>query len=437
MKKIFSMALVLLSGIMALTSCSEDRDDNPQIQTPTQFVLNNPVLAEQFVQLTEQNSVNLTWSQPNYSYNAFASYMVQVGIVQADGSTKWNEKTDENGKVTPVYLEKEYTVCNADVSGNEIAMALCAIDGVTEEDQYVDKGFREVAFRLKSVIKTTAGNVVPGSEIVSNSVSFKHMAGFCAIKSPAYVYLIGEPHGWIAPEAANAETLAGWRIYETQVGSNVFKGSLNIPAGKFRFRFYSTLSGWDGGASIGAQEDDKPITIELADNTYEGELAAPGKGSWEVADFAGGFVTITLDMNQKKVKFEYTGGKQAEAPTGFIYLVGAPEGWTGPTEENAAHYENWKLFSYPSTGEGVYTATFNIEAGKAMFRFYTALTGWNADSYGSQADDSPVDIALTDGKYTGSSTAGKGSWNIADWKGGKLKIVVDKNKNEVTFTKVQ
>lgn len=431
------MALVLLSGIMALTSCSEDRDDNPLVQTPTQFVLNTPVLAEQFVQLTENNSVNLTWSQPDYGYNAFATYMVQVGVVQADGTTKWNEKVDENGTATPVYLEKEYTVCNANISGREIATALCAIDGVTEADMYVDKGFREVAFRVKSVIKTTAGNIVNGSEIISNAVSFKHMAGFSAIKSPAYVYLIGAPHGWTTPAASNAEALAGWRLFETQVGSNVFKGSLEIPAGKFQFRFYSKLTDWDGGASIGSQEEDKPVDITLTDNAYEGGVVAPGKGSWSVESFEGGFVTITLDMNQKTVKFEYTGSQPAEPANGFIYLVGSPEGWAGPTEDNAAHYEDWKLFSYPSTGDGIYTATFDIEAGKAMFRFYTALTGWDADSYGSQVDDSAVDIALTDGKYTGAATTGKGSWNIPDWEGGKLKIVVDKNINQVTFTKVQ
>jgi starch-binding outer membrane protein SusE/F len=38
----------------------------------------------------------------------------------------------------------------------------------------------------------------------------------------------------------------------------------DIPAGKFQFRFYRSLSGWDVD-SIGAQVDDNPVDIEWID----------------------------------------------------------------------------------------------------------------------------------------------------------------------------
>lgn len=425
MKKIYSLALMLVAGLFALSSCSEDRDSNPTIQTPTQFVLNTPALAEQYIQLSADNSVNLTWSQPNYGYNAFATYMVQVGITE-NGQTRWNEDV----------LTREYTVCNANVNGQEIAEAICALDGVTGQDDYVDKGFREIAFRVISVIKTAAGEEVPGTRIVSNPVAYKHIASYCAVKSAAYIYIIGSCNGWTEPAANKAEELADWRIYETEIGSNVFKGSVEMPAGDLTFRFYTELTGWDGGASIGLISDDVSTPVSFENNVYSSELVSPGKGSWQFNGFAGGFITITVDMNQKLVKFEYTGGEQQEMPNGYIYLVGAPEGWTGPTEDNAAHYDDWKLYSYPSTGEGIYTGEFDIAEGKFMFRFYTALTGWDADSYGSQEADSPIDIALIDGMYEGDATKGKGSWNIPDWNGGKVKIVVDTKNNKVSFTKL-
>ena len=74
-----------------------------------------------------------------------------------------------------------------------------------------------------------------------------------------------------------------------------------------------------------------------------------------------------------------------------------------------------------------------------MFRFYTALTGWDADSYGSQADDNPIDCALDGGVYNGPIVKGKGSFNFPNWEGGKMKITVDlakENNYKVTMQKV-
>ncbi len=131
------------------------------------------------------------------------------------------------------------------------------------------------------------------------------------------------------------------------------------------------------------------------------------------------------------------GYKTLRAP-GSIYLVGAPEGWAGPTAANAAHYENWKLFEdNDKIGSKIYSATFDIPAGQFMFRFYTALTGWDADSFGSQVEDSPVDIELNDaGIYSGAGVAGKGSWSCPTWTGGEVTITVDLNAKTVEFKKV-
>ncbi|MGN0210886.1 MAG: SusE domain-containing protein [Muribaculaceae bacterium] len=111
---------------------------------------------------------------------------------------------------------------------------------------------------------------------------------------------------------------------------------------------------------------------------------------------------------------------------GFIFLVGQPEGWAGPTAGNAAHYEPWKLKeNADEIGSKVYHGTFTIDAGSAMFRFYTALTGWDADSYGSQADDSPLDFDFTDGQFSSRMVKGKGSFNFPNWTGGDMEITVD------------
>lgn len=131
------------------------------------------------------------------------------------------------------------------------------------------------------------------------------------------------------------------------------------------------------------------------------------------------------------VSYNQIKGYFAVAVPGYIYLVGAPEGWAGPTEANAAHYADWRLFEPGNAiGSKVYSGVFDVPAGSAMFRFYTALTGWDADSWGSQVDDNPIEFAdFTGGEgsteFSSTVVKGKGSFSFPNWLGGKMTIVVD------------
>ena len=298
MKKIFSFALMLMGFATALTSCQDDRDSNPTIGQPTQFVVNTSPVAGQYIQLSPDNKVNLTWSQPNYGYNALATYQIQVGINNG-GDVTWNTKDGADK-----YLETTYTMCNADISGEEIAEAICEIDGFADEDHYVDMGFREIAFRVKSSIQDSKGNDVAGTVIVSSPVIFDHMAAYCAIKSKASVWIIGNCGGWTEPKKSNQESLEDWRIYETEIGSKIFHGTYEMPEGDLTFRIYTALTGWDGGNSLGHQVDDVSTEVEFSGGVYTDQYVYPGKGSWTFLGFPGGPLEITLDMNQGTIKIE-------------------------------------------------------------------------------------------------------------------------------------
>ncbi len=122
---------------------------------------------------------------------------------------------------------------------------------------------------------------------------------------------------------------------------------------------------------------------------------------------------------------------------GYIYLVGQPSGWKDPFAINANHYEQWRLLEdADKIGSKIYHGTFDIKAGEAQFRFYTKLgTSWDDNSWGSQADDNPVDYELVDGTFAGKLVKGKGSLNFPGWTGGKMNITVDMSDNaNVTIT---
>ena len=159
--KYIKSSLLFAAFAMLFSACESDRDDNPTLgpsHTADEFVVNTSALADQFIQLTPDNTVKLTWSQPNYGVNTVVNYKIQVGL-RENGTDKWGE-----------YLETGYTSCSANISGEEIAKVICKLDGFATEDDYVDQGFREVIMRVAANIQTTSSKEVAGTNILSNIV---------------------------------------------------------------------------------------------------------------------------------------------------------------------------------------------------------------------------------------------------------------------------
>ena len=425
MKKL-SILFACLVAVLGFSSCE---DTDPQYQNPTKFVLNTPALANQLYELSADGTIDLSWSQPDYGYAATAAYYVQVSL---DG-------TDS----TFVECGTKYVRCYAQVKASEVAEAICKLRGIESEDDYTDEPARKVYFRVRALI-----DGIEGSEILSNVIALNQVKEYCAIQSPGYIYLIGNVGGWTGPDAANADALAKWRLFEsaTAIGSKIYSGVFDMPPSStmlddkgnlqgLLFRFYTELNGWDGGASVGMQVDDNPVAIQLVDGMYNGTLVAPGKGSVQILDWAGGSMKITVNLSGKVPSMIIEAGGVDTNSKNFIYIVGAVSGWTEPSEAYSAHYEDYKL--YDLEDNGVYSATFDLAADQGMFRFYNTLCGWAGnDSFGVKENDGDnVDVELTDGVYTGNYVAGKGNWNIAGWEGGKLAISVDVNTQKVTFTK--
>lgn len=138
-----------------------------------------------------------------------------------------------------------------------------------------------------------------------------------------------------------------------------------------------------------------------------------------------GYETSIIHSNV--VSYNYLKPYFAVAVPGYIYLVGNVTGWTEPSEGNASTYANWRLFEPDDAiGSKIYTGVFELTEAP-MFRFYTALTGWDADSYGYIVDDNATDFPEWNGStdFTASMIKGKGAYNFPNFPGGEVTITVN------------
>ena len=277
--------LIFLYGIIAILFNSCVEDDTQYVDTT--FILNTPALANQYYELTEDGTVDLSWSQPFSNYADETLYKVQVSL--------------EESFLDFMELSTEYEVCYAQVSSKEIAEAICKLRGITSEEEYTDEPARPVYFRVNAYVEGHED-----LDVISNVIKLNQVKGYCAIQSPGFIYLIGSVGGWTGPDAGNAGALAEWRLFEADdaIGSKIYSATFNMPAGSLTFRFYTELTGWDGGASVGTQVDDNPITVDMSSGKYSGVLVAPGKGSIQVDNWDGSPMKITVDLNVNSVLLE-------------------------------------------------------------------------------------------------------------------------------------
>ena len=269
MKK-FNYIFFSLLALLFATACEEPQDVNPVLQTPTKFVLNNPVMSTQYIELTPTTTVNMTCSQPDYGYAAAANYYAQVSFTE--DFAEWAEVN-----------ENPYTNCGKiEMSGEELAMAMCKLRGVTTEESYVDEAACPLYVRLRAEIKGAPEQ----SAIISNVVVLSQVKAYYAVKLPGYIYLVGQPSGWNEPSAGNAAHYENWKLLEAEdaIGSKIYSGTFEVAAGQATFRFYRKLQGWDAlddnGViySIGLQVEDKAMDVAFTDGIFSSAIV-DGKGS--------------------------------------------------------------------------------------------------------------------------------------------------------------
>ncbi len=312
------MAVLAFAGL-SLTGCEDNTDPKAQIPAENQKFLNTPALAHQTYVLNQTEGVEFTCSQPDFGGLATnPTYAVQVSLSPGFNSVpaQWLYTGSKSTPQNFIELPSTYTNTRFTVPAKEIADAVNGCRGYNDISQLSSPDYSDyegpLYVRLMAYFPSASEDVQNLYRTYSEPVKLDCVIGYPTVRQPGFIYLVGAPEGWAGPDEANATHYEPWMLYEAddQIGTQIYYGTFDIPAGKFQFRFYKALTGWDGGDSMGSQSDDSPVDIEFdSDGLFNGVVSIPGKGSWQVPDWPGGKVSMVVNTKAKTVKFEKVVGE--------------------------------------------------------------------------------------------------------------------------------
>lgn len=314
MKNIIKSALLVVMSLTLMTACSDDNDSNPTIQSPTEFKLNTPALENTPIDLANSSKIILTCSQPNYGYTASVQYTVQVA-------------TDEN-MTDAVELSETSSSAKVAINADLLASALTNIyveKGKTEADFPMDV---KAYFRLKANIVTSNGNVVEGTEKLSNVVSLNKihlLFSLPPVNLPSHVYAVGSFCDW---KWDNCFDMV--QVYGTE---DTFWHLVYIDDSGIKF---NTAAEWNnsevGYAGITVSGDCKDDIIDK-----DGNIASKNPG-WYL-------VIVTTSVVNREIHYDV----QFNKPT--IWLIGPAAG----SDDFAEEAEGWS-FTVPTTKDGEFVS---------------------------------------------------------------------------------
>ncbi len=314
MKNIIKSALLVVMSLFLMTACSDDNDSNPTIQSPTEFKLNTPALQNTPIDLANSSKIMLTCSQPNYSYTASVQYTVQVA-------------TDEN-MTDAVELSETSTSAKVAINASSLASALTNIfveKGKTEADFPMDV---KAYFRLKANIVTSNGNVVEGTEILSNVVSLNKihlLFSLPPVNLPSHVQIVGNFCDWDW-----AKSFDMVQVYGTD---NTFWRLVYIDDSGIKLNTVAESNKSEVGyAGITVSGDCKDDIIDK-----DGNIAS-SKPGWYL-------VIVTTSVVNREIHYDV----QFNKPT--IWLIGPAAG----SDDFAEEAEGWS-FTVPTTMDGEFVS---------------------------------------------------------------------------------
>ena len=112
------------------------------------------------------------------------------------------------------------------------------------------------------------------------------------------IYLIGDPNGWNINDGS---------MTLKSISEDVYQGTFDLAAGNgIYFRFYTALGNWAGDGALPSvgplPNDNTNVEVEFTDGVFNG-TCQPGKGSWQLATWDGGDLTMKVNLKDWTVTF--------------------------------------------------------------------------------------------------------------------------------------
>lgn len=272
--------MLFVGSLAMLTACEDDRDSNPTIQQPTEFVLNTPAYATSDIDLKNSTELRFTCSQPNYGYTAAVTYQVQISLTNS--FTLSTDEVEEGQTADYAVIDESYTTCNISTDASLFSTAVMTLGGWTED---AVPATLDVYVRLYA----TVGDYSIASNVVTISVVPYYIELTDAL--PQLWYLVGNCIGdgaWSNNAAAIGVSIYPMSIvkdyeYDAKTGDGEYTFTGYFPADA-EFKILKTVGSWDygfcGGSSAG--------TTSYRDGGDDpGNITVP----------AAGYYTITLNSS--------------------------------------------------------------------------------------------------------------------------------------------
>lgn len=228
MKKLNIFAYCL-AGMLAFSSCQDDRDDNPTILHPETFTLN--ASTETVYDLQNIETIDWTCDVPDYGYSAAVTYSVQI-----NKDNNWVDAEGENA-ASYVTLEATYSTNQLKISVAEMDRSLIILNEWFDAETFPTTE-QTVFVRIMSSIST-----VSGYEAYSEPVEIRYLPYYMEVSlEPKTMYVVGDHNGWAANDDAP-------RLIATDEAGMIFHGYAQLNT---QFKFMTTDSWADpnyGGGS--------------------------------------------------------------------------------------------------------------------------------------------------------------------------------------------
>lgn len=228
MKKLNIFAYCL-AGMLAFSSCQDDRDDNPTILHPETFTLN--ASTETVYDLQNIETIDWTCDVPDYGYSAAVTYSVQI-----NKDNNWVDAEGENA-ASYVTLEATYSTNQLKISAAEMDRSLIILNEWFDAETFPTTE-QTVFVRIMSSIST-----VSGYEAYSEPVEIHYLPYYMEVSlEPKTMYVVGDHNGWAANDDAP-------RLIATDEAGMIFHGYAQLNT---QFKFMTTDSWADpnyGGGS--------------------------------------------------------------------------------------------------------------------------------------------------------------------------------------------